>query len=158
MKRSDQAARLSRRIDDLKPALDWRWKDLLGAWASKGYPTGGDNTGGSSDISRPTERFALSPDTIPAQKLHAVERLEQQLADLAREYHSLYLWTITAAKYDGPEPVPCQVLLCDHEISNIGNDVPRNGRCPRCAKHWSRYGLEYPQKPTRHHGKDGAAS
>lgn len=41
MKRSDQAARLSRMIDDLKPALDWRWKDLLGAWASKGYPTGG---------------------------------------------------------------------------------------------------------------------
>jgi len=151
MKRSDRHARTRKMLDDLKCATQ---SDIIGGWrhrleqyAEKGYPTGGSGSGGSNEINRPTERLALMPNTPPAQKLKRLEEIEQALTDLAREYNSIYLWTVNTAKYDGPEPRPCIVLECDREISMIGSDIARNGRCPRCAQHHRRYEAEYPNKP-----------
>lgn len=153
MKRSDRHARTRKMLDDLNCADR---ADILGGWryrleqyAEKGYPTGGTGSGGSNEINRPTERMALMPDTPPAQKLKRLEEIEQALTDLAREYHSIYQWTINTAKYDGPEPRACKVMDCDREISMIGNDIARNGRCPRCAQHYRRYEAEYPHKPAQ---------
>ena len=94
----------------------------------------GDSTGGSNDISRPTERLALTPDTPPAAKAKRLLEIETQLADLAREYHAIYQWTITIAKYDGPEPRPCIVLDCDREITMIGNDLSLDSGVGVCGK------------------------
>ena len=146
MKRSTRTARNTHTLTDLACLTDHTWQTKLEFYATKGYPTGGDSTGGSNDISRPTERLALTPDTPPAAKAKRLLEIETQLADLAREYHAIYQWTITIAKYDGPEPRPCIVLDCDREITMIGNDIARNGRCPRCAQHYRRHGVEYPHK------------
>jgi hypothetical protein len=154
VKRSDRHARTISMLDDLNCG---RQADILGGWrirlehyAEKGYPTGGDSIGGSNEINRPTERLALMPDTPPAQKLKRLEEIETALTELAREYHSIYQWTINSAKYDGPEPRACIVLECDREISMIGSDIARNGRCPRCAQHYRRHGTEYPHKLEQH--------
>ena len=153
MNRASNHAANERAMDDLTDAFASMyqpnsWFTTLTAYAQRGYPTGGDSTGGSNDISRPTERLALTPDTPPAAKAKRLLEIETQLADLAREYHAIYQWTINAAKYDGPEPRPCIVLDCDREITMIGNDIARNGRCPRCAQHYRRHGTEYPNKTT----------
>lgn len=148
MKRSDRTARNTHTLTDLACLGNTGWQSQLEFYASKGYPTGGEGTGGSNEINRPTERIALMPDTPPAAKHKRLLEIEQALADLAREYHAIYQWTITIAKYDGPEPRPCIVLDCDREITMIGNDIARNGRCPRCAQHHRRHGNEYPNKTT----------
>jgi len=151
VKRSDRDARTRRMFDDLDCArtadVQGGWRIRLERYAEKGYPTGGDGAGGSNEINRPTERMALMPDTAPAMKLKRLEEIEAALSDLAREYHSLYQWTVNSAKYDGPEPRPCVNLACDHTISMIGSDIARNGRCPRCAQHYRRHECEYPEKP-----------
>jgi hypothetical protein len=153
MKRSDRNARTNRMLTDLDCARtadqQGGWRHRLEQYAEKGYPTGSDNAGGGNTINRPTERLALMPDTPPASKLKRLEEIEQALSDLAREYHSIYQWTINSAKYDGPEARACIVLGCDREISMIGSDIARNGRCPRCAQHLRRHGTEYPHKLER---------
>lgn len=153
MKRSDREARTRKTLDDLKCLLtadvNGGWRIRLEQYAEKGYPTGGDNTGGSNEISRPTERMALAPDTPPMAKLKRLEELLTRIASDAREVHATYQWTINTAKYDGPEPRPCIVLECDREISMIGSDIARNGRCPRCAQHYRRYETEWPHKQTQ---------
>jgi hypothetical protein len=152
MKRSDRHARTIQMLTDLECArladTTGGWRHRLEQYAENGYPTGSDSTGGNNEINRPTERLALQPLTPPAAKLRRLEELEQTLADLAREYHATYTWTTTPAKYDGPEPRPCINIACDHEISMIGTDIARNGRCPRCAQHYRRHDAEWPNKPT----------
>lgn len=150
MKRSARQARAINILDDLAclstANTPGSWRYRLEQYAEKGYPTGSDGVGGSNTINRPTERLALMPDTPPAAKLKRLEEIEKALADLAREYHSIYQWTVNSAKYDGPEPRPCINLECDREISMIGSDLARNGRCARCAQHHRRHGAEYPHK------------
>lgn len=150
MKRSDRQARTRKLLDDLRclisADIQGGWRYRLEQYAEKGYPTGSDSTGGSNTINRPTERLALAPDTPPAVKLKRLEELLNRITEDARELHSIYQWTIQTAKYDGPEPRACIVLECDREITMIGSDIARNGRCPRCAQHWRRHGAEYPNK------------
>lgn len=150
MKRSDRQARTRKTLDDLRCLITADqsngWRKQLELYAEKGYPTGGDQTGGSNEISRPTERLALMPDTPPASKLKRLEELAVQISEAARELHAIYQWTVQTAKYDGPEPRSCVVLECDREISMIGSDIARNGRCPRCAQHYRRYETEWPHK------------
>lgn len=136
MKRSARQARANNILDDLaclrtaNSPGSWRYR--LEQYAEKGYPTGSDGVGGCNEINRPTERMALMPDTPPAQKLKRLEEIEQALAELAREYHSIYQWTVNSAKYDGPEPRACVNLECTHEISMIGNDRATYGLCRTC--------------------------
>ncbi len=132
MKRSDRNARNRNTLTDLQCLAHPHWQAQLEFYATKGYPTGGDGNH-SNDISRPTERLALTPDTPPARKQKRLLELEAQLADLAREVHAIHIWTITTAKYDGPEPRPCTNLDCTHTITMIGNDIARKGLCNRCA-------------------------
>lgn len=150
MKRSDRNARTNQMLADLNCARladqQGGWRYRLEQYAEKGYPTGSDGGSSSNTINRPTERMALMPDTPPAARLKRLEEIEQALADLAREYHSIYQWTVNSAKYDGPEPRACINMACDREISMIGSDIARNGRCPRCAQHYRRYEAEYPNK------------
>jgi hypothetical protein len=146
LSRRDRAARNAHILGDLDCLTKTHWQDRLAFYSEKGYPTG--STGpGTNEINRPTERLALMPNTPPAARQARALEIEQALADLAREYHAIYQWTINAAKYDGPEPRACNNLECDREITMIGNDIARNGRCPRCAQHHRRHGLEYPHKP-----------
>ena len=98
MKRSTRTARNTHTITDLACITDPTWQTKLEFYATKGYPTGGDSAGGNNDISRPTERLALTPDTPPAAKAKRLLEIETQLADLAREYHAIYQWTITISK------------------------------------------------------------
>lgn len=125
------------------------WGRRLRTWTDRGYPTGGDNTGGSNTINRPTERYALAPRTHLEQLDTHAEAFELELAALARKYKAIYLEVTVTNKYDGPEPRPCIVLTCDKEISMIGSDIHRQGRCNRCDQWFRRHGTEYPTKPSK---------
>lgn len=146
-RRSDRTHRLRQNLHDLEQLLDHTWTDRLEWYAAKGYPTGNASIGPTNTINRPTERAATAPDDPPAQKWRRLQHLERDLDRIAREINSLRTWTTTTAKWDGPEPRTCINLECDREITMIGNDIPRHGRCPRCAQHLRRHHLEYPNKP-----------
>lgn len=145
-RRQDRDNRITQNIDDLQELLG-NWVTRLEWLAAKGYPTGNTGPGQANSISRPTEQAATGPDDPPAQKWKRLQHLERDLDRIAREINSIRTWTITAAKYDGPEPRACIVLDCNNEITMIGHDIARKGRCPRCAQHYRRHGLEYPNKP-----------
>ena len=145
MNRSDRTARNHHTLADLAPMVtNTQWHARLEFYAAKGYPTGTTGSGSSNTINRPTERMALMPDSPPAAKAKRLLEIEHALSDLAREYHAIYQWTVNAAKYDGPQPRECVNLACDREITMIGNDIARNGRCPRCAQHYRRHEHEWP--------------
>lgn len=145
-RRSDRTHRIVQNIKDLQELLG-NWVDRLEWLAAKGYPTGNTGPRQANSISRPTEQAATSPDDLPAQKWNRLKHLERDLDRIAREVNSIHTWTISTAKYDGPEPRPCTNLECDRQISMIGTDIPRHGRCPRCAQHHRRHHAEYPHKP-----------
>jgi hypothetical protein len=149
VKRSTIDALIRSIIDDLECITNPKhpgWIQRLQFYADRGYPTGSDGVGGSNEINRPTERMALMPSTPPEDQLAMVYASLKVLRAEARKVAAAYHWTVTPAKYDGPEPRPCIVLECDREISMIGSDIARNGRCPRCAQHHRRHGAEYPHK------------
>ena len=146
-RRQDRIDKIRQNLTDLEQLLERPWTDLLVWLAVKGYPTGNTGPGQANSISRPTEQAATGPDDPPAQKHKRLQHLERELDRIAREINSIRTWTTTAAKYDGPEPRPCIVLDCDRDITMIGHDIARNGRCPRCAQHYRRHHLEYPNKP-----------
>jgi len=146
-RRQDRIDKIRQNITDLEQLLERTWTDRLEWLAAKGYPTGNTGPGQANSISRPTEQAATGPDDPPAQKWKRIQHLERELDRIAREINSIRTWTTAAAKYDGPEPRPCTVLDCDRDITMIGHDIARNGRCPRCAQHYRRHHLEYPNKP-----------
>jgi hypothetical protein len=145
-RRSDRTHRIIQNIEDLQELLG-NWVNHLEWLAAKGYPTGNTGPGPTNTINRPTEQAATSPDDLPAHKWKRLQHLERDLDRIAREITSIRTWTISTAKYDGPEPRPCINIECDREISMIGSDIPRHGRCPRCAQHHRRHHTEYPNKP-----------
>ena len=122
------------------------WEKRLASYAEKGYPSGGSTGSRGSEINRPTERLAISPDDMPAQRYKRLKELEQQLSSLAREYRSIYLWTTETVAHSA-QAIECGNSECPGVISNVGFDVARQGRCTRCAQHWRRYKLEWPSKP-----------
>ena len=152
MKRSDRHFRALTTLNDLQVLKTANttggWRTRLEFYAERGWPTGGSTGNTTNEINRPTERFALQPDTEPARMLKDLERYEQQAADAAKAIRAISLYVTEHAKYDGPEPRPCIVMACERQISMIGTDIARNGRCPRCDQHHRRYNAEWPNKPT----------
>ena len=151
MTRANEQAANDRAMDDLRDSLATMhqpnsWRQTLKAYAARGYPTGQDSPGGGTGINRPTERIALAPLEEPAAKLKRADEIAHTLRTLARELNSIRLYTITPAAYNEPEPIPCRNLACPNIMERHKGESPRDGRCPRCATHHRRYGLEYPNK------------
>lgn len=149
MKRSTLNLANQRAVEDIRNSFTDMytpnsWRQTLKAWAARGYPTGNDGAGGGTGINRPTERIALAPLEEPAAKLKRADEIARQMRALARELNSIRLYTITPAKYDGPEPRACVMLECTHTITMIGNDVARHGMCAAC------YQREYRKQKAGH--------
>lgn len=151
MTRASEQAANDRAMDDLRDSFATMhtpnsWRQTLKAYAARGYPTGNDSPGGGTGINRPTERIALAPLEEPAAKLKRADEIARTIRNLARELNSIRLYTITPAAYNEPEPIPCRNLNCPNIMERHKGESPRDGRCPRCATHWRRYGLEHPHK------------
>lgn len=114
------------------------WVKRLASYAEKGYPTGASSGSRGSEINRPTERLALSPDDLPAARYRRLQEVEHLIAILAREYQAIYLWTTTTIPK--AEPLNCNNAACSKPIY----DVARKGRCSKCAQWYRRHNAEWP--------------
>lgn len=139
-------------MDDLEAAFVTMggpngWYSTLTSWAERGYPTGGNtNGGGGGNISKPTERIALSGLDELAALAKRADELARTIRTSARALAAIRLATINTAEYKEPEPVPCRNLNCPNIMERHKGESPRDGRCPRCATHYRRYQLEWPAK------------
>ena len=152
-RQTNQHALNLRAIEDTQRALTSMsepngWLPRLALYSERGYPSGGDSQGGSPDISRPTERIALTPLDECARKYKEAVALSQQIQDAARRLDQIRLWATTSNTYKEIPPVLCANHECSNLIDRNKGEKIRNGRCSRCAMHHRRYGLEYPNKET----------
>lgn len=151
MNRASNHAANERAMDDLTDAFASMyqpnsWFTTLTAYAQRGYPTGGDSTGGANTISRPTERIALAPLDEPGRRRKEALDLVHTIREAARKLNAIRLYTQVAAPYREPDPIPCRNLACPNIMERHKGESPRDGRCPRCATHYRRYALEWPVK------------
>lgn len=151
MKRTNMHLANRQAMDDLTAAFITMggpngWYATLTSWAERGYPTGAGTGSGSGTISKPTERIALSGLDELAALAKRADELARTIRQSARALNAIRLATINTAAYREPEPVPCRNLNCPNIMERHKGESPRDGRCPRCATHHRRYGLEYPDK------------
>lgn len=75
--------------------------------------------------------------------LHAALALEQASRIEAHWTQPVDTDTEKAKKLNPDRPGgPCKNFHCDHWMTGLQNDRPRNGRCQPCDQHWRRTGTE----------------
>lgn len=138
-------------------AADWAANGLAAANANPGAPStecscDPDDPDVDCEHGTTTERSALAddpPDRDQWRHKSRRMRLERSLlVDNAGSYEGL---VAQAMRQAGGNTLPDQLLDCANPncgriITRIGNDVPRRGRCLRCAVHLSRYDVDWPHR------------
>lgn len=121
------------------------WYPRLVDFAKRGYPSGGDGAGRSSEVPDPTFRAAVSLDEVQAERVKHDNDMKQLLS-IVKRLERRRSWVLLEHRKDfNPLPVVCET--CGEYISQVGNDKPREGECQRCYKHRQRNGgLPYPLK------------
>ena len=117
-------------------------------WAGLGYPSRSYSDGAvtSGDHNDPVQRMVLT-----AQHDHFAHEIldaDGRLRDVTENLRVLAAFalrnTITAERPIDGGLIDCANPHCDRYMTGLGNDRPRDGRCPRCYMHRRRYGLDWP--------------
>lgn len=124
---------------------------LASDWSTRGFPAATGNepvNGGTAELTS-VEAAAMESDQWERETTqHKLER--RLLDDNARSAESRTFKIVHVRPNEGRRSslLECANPKCDHTITGIGSDKPREGRCPRCSTHRYRFpGFEWPHKP-----------
>jgi hypothetical protein len=120
-----------------------KWRHKLAEWATVGFQSGGGVAVSGSCSSSITERAALKPDLM-RDALAETDRKFADLSELAEWFAKRRAWVLASPKPPEEWAVHCENPKCRERLKE--NERPRNGECPRCARHRARYGLAWPLK------------
>lgn len=126
-----------------------RAKQLAADWEAPLSAASGSYGGhGKGDHADPTFTAALGTNDETTRYNADLTKALNDLVLAAGAVASTVQKITRTAKNTGRETrvTNCTNPACGSVITNIGNDRPRRGRCQRCARHLSRYDIDWPRR------------
>lgn len=130
---------------------------LAADWSARGYPSVTGDPTGSSDGGGLTsvERAATESDEWDRRRARLLW-LRQVLDDHARSIESEIAHTVRVAPNEGRRStlIDCANPHCPNVMTGLGEDRPKDGRCPRCyqfryrnRRDWTEHGVDHVTTP-----------